>query len=49
MFPSGPIAIERTALPGFRPPVNLVTTPAGVTRPTEPVRSLNHMFPSGPA
>ena len=49
MLPSGPIAIDRTALPGFRPLVNRVTAPPVVIRPTAPFRSLNQRFPSGPA
>jgi hypothetical protein len=49
MLPSGPIAIDRTALPGFRPLVNSVTVPPVVICPTAPFRSLNQRFPSGPA
>ena len=49
MLPSAPIAIDRTALPGFRPVVKRVNVPPVVIRPTDPFRSLIQRFPSGPA
>jgi hypothetical protein len=49
MLPSGPIAIDWSEAPGFRPLLNSVIAPAVVIRPTAPERSLNQRLPSGPA